>query len=63
MWGRYACCWTLVVWIMDFRGLQKNLHLFALATGIGRSRDPFPDTVSETFLQDVCKNEDPLDPP
>ena len=66
MWGRYACCWTLVVWIMDFMNLEarkRTLHLLGLATGISRFRDPFLDTVSGTFLQQVSRNIDPPDPP
>ena len=46
--------WWFGLWILE--GRKRTLHLFALATGIGRSRDPFLDTVSEIFLQDVCKN-------
>ena len=53
--------WWFELWILE--GRKRTLHLFALATGIGQSRDPFLDTVSETFLQDVCKNNDPPDPP
>ena len=41
---------------------ERSLHLFALATGIGRFRDPFLNTVSGTFLQQVSTNIDPPDP-
>ena len=53
--------WWFGLWILEDR--EKTTHLFGLATGIGRLRDLFLDTVSETFLQDVFKNEDPPDPP
>ena len=52
--------WWFGLWILEDR--EKTTHLFGLATGIGRLRDLFLDTVSETFLQDVFKNEDPPDP-
>ena len=53
--------WWFELWILE--GRKRTLHLFALATGISRLRDPFLDTVSGTLLQDVNKNEDPPDPP
>ena len=48
--------WWFELWILEDR--KRTLHLFALATGISRFRDPFLDTVSGTRLQDVYKNED-----
>ena len=53
--------WWFELWILE--GRKRTLHLFALATGIGRSRDPFLNTVSGTFLQQVSTNIDPPDPP
>ena len=52
--------WWFGLWISEDR--KRTLHLFALATGIGRLRDPFLNTVSETFPQVLSKKEDPLDP-
>ena len=46
--------WWFGLWI--FEGRERTLHLFGLATGISRFRDPFLNTVSGTFLQDVSKN-------
>ena len=45
--------WWFGLWILE--GRERTLHLFGLATGISRLRDPFLDTVSGTFLQDVSK--------
>ena len=45
--------WWFELWILE--GRKRTLHLFALATGISRFRDPFLDTVSGTFLQEVSK--------
>ena len=53
--------WWFELWILE--GRKRTLHLFALATGISRFRDPFLDTVSGTFLQQVSTNIDPPDPP
>ena len=53
--------WWFGLWILE--GRKRTLHLFALATGISRFRDPFLDTVSGTFLQQVSTNIDPPDPP
>ena len=46
--------WCFELWRLE--GRERTLHLFGLATVIGRSRNPFLNTVSETFLQDVSKN-------
>ena len=49
---------------MDFRGSRKNPSFISISdweSGIGRFRDPFLDTVSGIFLQDVSKNIDPPD--
>ena len=51
--------WWFELWILE--GRERTLHLFGLATGISRFRDPFLDTVSGTFLQDVSKNKYPPD--
>ena len=53
--------WWFELWILE--GRKRTLHLFALATGISRFRDPFLNTVSGTFLQQVSTNIDPPDPP
>ena len=37
--------WWFELWILE--GRKRTLHLFALATGISRFRDPFLDTVSD----------------
>ena len=51
--------WWFELWILE--GRERTLHLFGLATGISRFRDPFLDTISGTFLQDVSKNKYPSD--
>ena len=59
--GRYACCWTLVVWIMDFRGSRKNPSLIWISDWDQPVQGPVSGHCFGNIFERCYKNEDPPD--